>query len=330
MDSLSFMFHTNTAPTQGLGLKAATHVLASVNPLSTLRRLVTSFPQYSHLLTSLTSSPELLASMPSSDIFSAPTPENYVTLNGLEMDLVRDDAFTILRKMRKERQLISQLKEQGFTTSQSLTLLSTSFKKPATALRFDTRSDAVLWWNDLEKDSRYKAWARTVGDYLQPFYPGRLRPIAKNLINVVFVLDLAQQFQLGVTLDLFEFIDRMVPVRWGMMTLNNGGTSDTMANITAFLVSEYSKASAKKFLVEIWKDGSNGNPLNIERIRSTLEKTVGATKIKLGDSVSFEQIQNIPSVVKSWKESREFCDRIQIGKDGAAFLNGEWVNFDEV
>jgi hypothetical protein len=74
--------------------------------------------------------------------------------------------------MRKEQKLVSAITSQGFNIDESIELLST----PPAAMSatnndesFDVRADAVFWWNDLEKDKRYKRWPKSIMDVSDDF-----------------------------------------------------------------------------------------------------------------------------------------------------------------
>lgn len=41
----------------------------------------------------------------------------------------------------------------------------------------------------MDTDKKYKQWGNSVKLMLQPYYPGMIRPIARNLFNLVFVVD---------------------------------------------------------------------------------------------------------------------------------------------
>ena len=40
--------------------------------------------------------------------------------------------------------------------------------------------------NNLDTDSQYKQWGNSIKLMLQPYYPGMIRPIARNLFTLVF------------------------------------------------------------------------------------------------------------------------------------------------
>ena len=44
----------------------------------------------------------------------------------------------------------------------------------------------IQYLNNLDSDKKYKQWGNSVKLMLQPYYPGMIRPIARNLFNLVF------------------------------------------------------------------------------------------------------------------------------------------------
>ena len=57
-------------------------------------------------------------------------------------------------------------------------------------MRVDLHSAEHLHWlNDLETGRQYWQWPSSVMDLLRPTFPGQLSKIAKNLFNVVALLD---------------------------------------------------------------------------------------------------------------------------------------------
>lgn len=105
-------------------------------------------------------------------------------LNGIPLSDVDIDPFALLRLMRKERQVLTDL----FALSPRLSgadardlLINGGPKAKASggmrdridaevlgelydATDRDEGSHLILWWNDLEKDRRYKSWSTSVRD----------------------------------------------------------------------------------------------------------------------------------------------------------------------
>ena len=69
--------------------------------------------------------------------------------------------------MRAEADLVSSLTTLGMMENGAIELLTTDLGKQASVdatwgTAFDVRSDAVLWWNNLEKDTKYQRWPASV------------------------------------------------------------------------------------------------------------------------------------------------------------------------
>lgn len=45
------------------------------------------------------------------------------------------------------------------------------------------------WLNDLEEDSMYRRWSRSLLDLLRPMFPGQLPRIGRNVYNAAFLVD---------------------------------------------------------------------------------------------------------------------------------------------
>ena len=74
--------------------------------------------------------------------------------------------LSLLRAMRKERQIMASLMSFGLNTSEAIKVLTHSSiveahsSKPVLENLFDSSDrieggDVIVWWNDLEADSRY-------------------------------------------------------------------------------------------------------------------------------------------------------------------------------
>jgi UDP-glucose:glycoprotein glucosyltransferase len=104
-------------------------------------------------------------------------------LNGLALTEAQVDPFALLRLMRKERKYVTDLQglSVNMTSKSAREILINGGIQPVTATEkgmmpvealgelFDAtdRSEGgkvIVWWNDLEKDKRYKTWPSTVQD----------------------------------------------------------------------------------------------------------------------------------------------------------------------
>lgn len=81
--------------------------------------------------------------------------------------------ISLVRALRTERKLIQSLQDIGFTAKESIQIISSPVLTKASRSSdktidgvYDVRDTLeepfVIWWNDLEKDSRYKEWSTNV------------------------------------------------------------------------------------------------------------------------------------------------------------------------
>lgn len=139
--------------------------------------------------------------------------------------------------MRNEHKLINSFKEFGFTSREVIQILSSPalskanrFSDFTTNEIYDVRDTPeepfINWWNNLEKDAKYKEWSTDMGEYLRPSYPGQLPPVKKNIFNLIMIEDLAQPESLArITSEIQMMIKRLVPVRFGTISLVNNDNS---------------------------------------------------------------------------------------------------------
>lgn len=148
---------------KNLGYQVLQHIMNSKTPFDTLVRLSSRFPQYAHLLTSVSVTDTLRSEATQNrDMTShrmGNQVSNFVYMNGMEISLSRDDPYTILRKLRKEHQILSRLLSSvDMTTSQAIQLLNSPLKPKKVNTEypefndvFDVSTEHAIWWNDVEQ-----------------------------------------------------------------------------------------------------------------------------------------------------------------------------------
>lgn len=151
----------------GLGLKAASFILASQNPFETLVNVSQDFPRHSHLMAKQNVSEEFLSEHRKNRDKLLPPGYNIIFMNGQQVEARQMDAFALLEQFRRERSVMGSLRNLGFTGSEAVQILSHSAiaesKGSATIQRYDYRDtleggQVIIWLNDIEKDKRYADW----------------------------------------------------------------------------------------------------------------------------------------------------------------------------
>lgn len=117
--------------------------------------------------------------------------------------------------------------------------------------------ETILYWNDIERDSRYRQWPRSLQGLLSPMYPGQMPQVRRNLITVVLALDLSKRDAHALLADnIATLISRGVGVRFGLVPLLDGAESQmdvqrVVAKVLWYLVDTAGRASAIAFSREV-------------------------------------------------------------------------------
>lgn len=155
----------------GLGLKAASFVMASENPLETLLKVSQDFPKHSLSITKRNASADFVTEHRTNREKLLPSGYNVIWMNGMQIEARQMDAFALLDQLRRERSIIGSLRNLGFTGSEAVQMLShpaiAEAKAGGDSQRYDYRdttegSKVIIWLNDIEKDKRYSGWPRDV------------------------------------------------------------------------------------------------------------------------------------------------------------------------
>lgn len=149
-----------------LGYQAVQMITSSSNPLDTLQHLSQDFPSHSSKIAALAVNETMVEALRQNNRI-VPGGENVFWMNGMHIPRDKVEAFNLLSVMRRERRLISTLRDLGLSNQESVLFLShekiAEKVEIGTVNRFDIRDDpedgqVIIWLNDIEKDSRYRSW----------------------------------------------------------------------------------------------------------------------------------------------------------------------------
>jgi UDP-glucose:glycoprotein glucosyltransferase len=150
-----------------LSLKASSFIVENENPFKTLVKLSQDFPKYSSAIASHNATKEFVAEHQYNRAKLVPAGMNIMWMNGVQLIERQIEPLDLLETLRKERKLISSVRELGFSSPQAIQLLSNdavaTVKADNEVQRFDWRDDieggnVIIWMNDIEKDKRYEGW----------------------------------------------------------------------------------------------------------------------------------------------------------------------------
>lgn len=150
-----------------LGLKAASFVLQSEDPMNTLLKLVQDFPKYSSIIAAHNATDEFLQGLKKNHDQWLMGGINLIVINGLTIPTRDVNPYSLLAHLRRERKLINGFRSQGLSVSEVVSLLSHSAIAKTNAgdspQRYDFRDateggNVIIWLNDIEKDPAYEDW----------------------------------------------------------------------------------------------------------------------------------------------------------------------------
>jgi len=164
----------------GLGLKTASFVMASDNPFETLIKVSENFPKHSSALTKRNGTTDFIKEHSSNREIFLPAGYNVIWMNGMQVQGRQMDAFALLEQLRRERSIVNNLRDIGFSGLEAVRILSHSAiaeaKVEGDSQRYDYRDAleggrVIIWLNDIEKDKRYSDWpSHSSAVSLYPFF----------------------------------------------------------------------------------------------------------------------------------------------------------------
>ena len=232
-----------------LGVKTASYVYDSEDPLATLEEILQDFPKWASKLASNNVSQAFVEEWQSNRNTYLNQGYNVIWMNGLQVDARHVNAYALLDKIRYERDLIKGFK--GFTSKEAISLISHTAIAQAKTNNEPPRYDwqgPVIWLNNIEQDKRYQAWSAESSGLNQMMYPGQLPAIKRDIHNVVFAADFADPKDLDIIETLQVFVQRNYPVRLGFVARISDANSAKQDVLVRYLMDYYGSKVAYEWL----------------------------------------------------------------------------------
>ncbi|CAO3644351.1 unnamed protein product [Cunninghamella echinulata] len=350
------LFESNQVPTiepltqdeiKPLGMQAAQFIVSSENPLSALTHLSQDFPKYGKKLTAIEVDKDLEQEISFNQHHYVQAGTNVLWVNGIKLEDDEVNPFFLSRALQREKSLLKSLVQLGGNRKQALELLSSSILETDSSNKeqetiqgvYDVRDKSdepsVIWWNDLETDSKYKQWSSDLTGLLRPTYPGQLRPIRRNLFNLIFVEDLANPKSLQrLTNDVKNMVRQGTPLRFGLLTYlgEYNSPSSLASKALRYFENQHGKHAAMTFLEEISTElSSKDESYATEEIISTAFNNAQASikKSKTHEKLQWSDIKEL----KHTSSVEDLLKRMglqQLNKDGGVlFLNGQYLEYND-
>ncbi|BGP24642.1 killer toxin resistant protein [Rhodotorula toruloides] len=353
-----------------LAIRTAQFILASEQPLKTFVDFTSAFPRLaSHLPTLVPDlDPHLISEVSTNQMSSVLAARPSFFLNGVPLTEAEVDPFALLRLMRKERKHIVNLLSLSIhmTGKEARDILIGGSPRGPSSSRDRIGVDAlgelydstdrdeggqvILWWNDLEKDRRYKSWSKSVRELLRPVYPGSMNTVARNLNNIVFVLDLTQPEALSLVVgQIRQFVGRGIPVRFGIVPIVGSSSEDKslqtlMAQVTWYLTDAIGRAPTMQFLATLLKASSEA-PISEDLLqRAYVQLAATASHVDGGPLDRFAELRHYGIGKRAGgshsrlTKTREYLKRLGVplasatvtgNSRGAFFMNGGYFPIDD-
>jgi len=190
------------------------------------------------------------------------------------------NALSLLRLLKKEKGMVLSLTELGLSRGEAIQLLT----HPELAVvdgvgsAFDGIYDAsdrveggevVVYWNDIERDSRYAQWSPSVmqvnhselryfvhilnyEQLLRPMYPGQFPSVKLNMFNIVLLLDLSQATSINfIASPVSNIIERNFAFRFGVVPIVETEDGLKMARLFYYIVDTLGRKAAMSFFKSV-------------------------------------------------------------------------------
>ncbi|KAM0348267.1 hypothetical protein ACHAPU_004235 [Fusarium lateritium] len=300
----------STSELASLGLKTASFILKSENPLDALVKSTQDFPKFSGSIAAHEVTKEFADEQEKNVAAGIPSGINFIWMNGIQLIERQIEPFTLIEMIRRERKLINGVRELGFNGQQAVSLLGHSqianSKADDEAPRFDwtdrlENGKALMWLNDLENDVRYQKLPSDLTALLQRTYPGQLPQVALNLFHVVAPVDFTNIEDGRAFGQLAQFLQRGVTLRFGIVPLATTPAAAAQAKVVYHLMETYGFESLITYLQES-EEGPDGaaNKRAFSRAIDGREPLSGTSKMALNEILEAESYEQRVKASQAW------------------------------
>lgn len=208
-------------------------------------------------------------------------------INSIPQSLDTMDLYVLLNTLVNEGQMMERLHLIGLNRSHIRQLLTHELNIQTLNYVLDFRHPAILWINDLEKDSQYNKWPSSYYDLLRNNFFGGLRTIRKNLYNLVVIIDPSQvETSYELLKNLEAYFVHELPLRIGLIFVTNDEFSADVYRAFRYLLKYNGNAArALSFVNELYKSQST----DVKKTFSKIAKYSGSLSSIFDASNPFEK-----------------------------------------
>jgi hypothetical protein len=337
--SLSFPIFPQVWKMMDLGLQATQAIMSSTDPVRTMNEILLNFPKHAPSLSSSRVSSELRESTNHWLSSGAQqVPPNSLFINGARVDLDRPtfNIFSLIGMLHKEFNSLDFLNERNLVSGMKKSIVdlarTLNEKKSRGAagglgniVRVDVSKggkSVINFLNNLEKDSLYKRFPKSVKTLLQPSWS--LHALQKNLYTLIGVVDPASPSGASLLYQLNSLFQQQYPLRIGValacdetkrLEAGEGGKSDQISSADVCrLFAETKSVAGNQVAFQFLFAVANA----IQDAADTLFSTTG----QMTASISQDELlkifaETIARAKKTWTQTQKYK------ADGQAVLTKE-------
>ncbi|KAL7822016.1 glycosyltransferase family 24 protein [Trichoderma gracile] len=317
-----------------LGLKAASFILQSDEPLDTLIKLTQDLPRFLTSVVAHNISSQFEEELQSNGALGVPEGVNVLLVNGVQLIERQIEPFALIERLRQERKLIDGFRALGLSGKQAVSILghqSVSLAKDSDEpMRYDWTDRledgrVLMWLNDLENDDTYEHYPKSISSLLQRAYPGQLPPIAKNIFTLVAPVDFSSAEDVSFAAQLLSFISRGISVRFGLVPLTSTPEAAAKAKIAYHILENYGIRGLVGYLGRLQQAASKlSNEELFAEITADHELLEDSEKMTLGEVLEADTYQQQLKLAQQWTSRLKVDTPIR-----PTFFNGLLIPRDE-
>ncbi|KAF9733467.1 hypothetical protein PMIN03_005521 [Paraphaeosphaeria minitans] len=318
-----------------LGVKAASFVMKSDNPMDTLLKLVQDFPKYSSAIVAHNASEEFAEEHDYNRMQLLSAGMNILWINGVQVPVRDINPFALLEHLRRERALINGVRRQGLSSPDAIALLShsaiTETQSEDEPQRYDFRDEleggnVIIWMNNIEKDSRYESWPSQTHALLQRTYPGQLPSVRRDIHNAIVPVDFtAKDDVLMVIETVLGLIKRGIPIRWGLVPSTKTQGAADQAKVVYHLLDGYGLNTLTRYLDASLEAKKLDRP-----DKAVFDATVKSATLRAErEALSFTDVLSSQDVAQRVDAAQKYLARLAAdGRSAPIFINGVAIGKD--
>ncbi|KAG5930575.1 hypothetical protein E4U42_006663 [Claviceps africana] len=249
---------------RSLGMRAASFIQQSDDPLEVLVKLSQDLPKHAQFISSHNVSTAFAEEYEEMKAQMSRGGANHLWMNGAQLIDRQIDPYTLVDILRRERRLVNGIRELGVNGADAIALLSheavSSAKNEEESPRYDwtdrpEHGNVILWFNDLEQDDTYESYPKTLSALLQRTYPGEIPRVGRNVFHMVFTADLSNTEDLEFVSKVLSLMRRGIPIRFGLVPLQTTSNAASQAKAAYSLMKNYGISTLLSYIEQLNQKG---------------------------------------------------------------------------